>query len=288
MGDRMTGAIYVDDSGNPGADSGSDFLSSSRKSWTAVIVPSTVAEHVSTAMGIFLAGVQEEFGADELHFMEIYGGKGAWKNVSVEKRIDIFDHMRMIVEGFQLPIIHQTVSEETFADHHQAFSNMKRANGAWWNIKDIAHFGFLLLCSQVSHHLKNFQQKSPSDFSLPFPLLVDEGIAKSGTDISLPNWGDAIEGPVARFRDSKDVPGIQIADFVAFAIARTQWIMVHQKLGKATKEGDLRFLTLTSGFNLLNLPMLRFSPENLSKDAYEFALSRDRQKKGLTPRPKRK
>jgi hypothetical protein len=283
----MKGAIYVDDSGNPGTESGSDFLSSSRKSWTAVIVPDRVAGHVDTAMGIFLAGVQQEFGADELHFMEIYGGRGVWKNVPPEKRIDVFDHMRMIVEGFQLPIIHQTVSEETIADHHQTFSNMKKAERAWWNIKDIAHFGFLLLCSQISRHLKDFKEDSPSNFSLPFPIFVDEGIAKNGADIALPNWGDAIEGPVARFRNSKDVPGIQIADFVAFAIARSQWIMVHQKLGETPKESDLRFLKLTSGFNVLNLPMLQFSPENLSKDAYEFALSRNRRNKGLTPRPKR-
>lgn len=62
--DALTrGAIYVDDSGNPGLDSGSDFVPSSRKSWTAVIVPSVIAGTVKAAMDIFLTGVRNEFGA---------------------------------------------------------------------------------------------------------------------------------------------------------------------------------------------------------------------------------
>lgn len=283
----MAGAIYVDDSGTPGADSGSDFLPSSRKSWTAVIVPNGIADDLSTAMGIFLTGVRQEFGAEELHFMEIYGGRGIWKNVPIEDRITVFDSMQMIVEQFQLPILHQTVSNETLADHSLAFSQVARADGAWWDIKDIAHFGFLVLCRQLADHLRDFSKEYPEDFKLPMPLFVDEGLSKAGTDVHLPNWGDAIAGPVARFRNSKDLPGIQIADFVAFAISRTQWIMTQQKLGEPPKKGDLLFLETINKFNLLNIPLIPFSKENLSKDAYEFVLSGDRKRKGLSPRPKR-
>lgn len=280
----MAGAIYVDDSGTPGTESGSIFLPSSRKSWTAVIVPDSVAEHLSTAMRIFLNGVREEFGATELHFMEIYGGRGIWKGVSIDRRITVFDSMKMIVDKLQLPIIHQTVSEETLADHPA----VERAEGSWWDPNDVGHFGFLFLCSQVAKHLREFAEESPKDFNLPMPLIVDAGIAKAGVDIGLPNWGDAIKGPIARFQDSKDVPGIQIADFVAFAISRTQWIMTQQKLGTPPRQGDIEFLKTTSQFNVLNLPLISMAPENLSKEAWEFVLSRDRQSKGLNPRPKRR
>ena len=83
--------VYIDDSGNPGADSPSVFLPESRKSWAAIIIPSSISDELKTGMSIFLRGVKEDFNADELHFTDIYSGRGVWKNVSVKKRIEIFD-----------------------------------------------------------------------------------------------------------------------------------------------------------------------------------------------------
>ena len=56
-----SGCIYIDDAGNPGTESGSDYLSSSRKSWTAVIVPASIANAVEMSMALFLKGVNNEF-----------------------------------------------------------------------------------------------------------------------------------------------------------------------------------------------------------------------------------
>jgi hypothetical protein len=281
----MDGAIYIDDAGNPGAASGSDFLSGSRKSWTAVVVPSSIANDVSTAMTMFLAGVQQDFGADELHFTDIYSGRGVWESVEVARRLEIFDLMKMIVNKFALPIFHQTVSEETFLDNQVALSVYAKVPGSPWDIKDVSHFGFLILCSRMAKNLRDLSFSSPSDFVLPMPLFVDEGIGKAGTDIPLPNWGDVFDGQNARFRTSHEMAGIQIADFAAFAISRTQWIMVQQKLGTPIKRGDLEFLSLTAGFNSVDLPLVGFSPENISKEAYEFVLSQYRRANGLSLRP---
>jgi len=281
----VKGGIYIDDAGNPGVDSGSDFLSSSRKSWTAVIVPSVAANQVSVAMNMFLDGVKAEFDAPELHFTDIYSGRGAWRGVEVQKRIEIFSLMKLLFEGFELPIVHQTASEETLRDHPHLISEWRREPGAWWNIKDVSHFGFLFLCSNVSRYIREMNQDHPDEFPLPMPLYVDEGLAKEGAKVDLPNWEDVIEGPQAQFCSSKSVPGIQLADFAAFAISRTQWIMVQQKLGGQLKKGDLEFLKLTSKLNVLNLPNYNFSTENVSQEAYEFLLARDRRIKGLESRP---
>ena len=117
------------------------------------------------------------------------------------------------------------------------------------------------------------------------PLIVDEGIAKAGVSIDLPNWGSVIAGQKALFSTSKDTPGIQIADFAAFAISRTQWIMAQQRKEASVKRGDLEFLKMTSGLNILNLPMLPFWPNNISKGAYESVLGEGRRMKGLPGRP---
>ena len=46
--------IYIDDAGNPGASSPSVFLSESRKSWAAIIIPQEIADEVEVAMRLFL------------------------------------------------------------------------------------------------------------------------------------------------------------------------------------------------------------------------------------------
>lgn len=284
----VTGCIYVDDAGNPGTESGSDFLSSSRKSWTAVIVPSSVADAVEVTMGMFLQGVKGEFAASELHFTDIYSGRGAWKDVEIKKRIEIFDLMKSIFESFSLPIVHQTASEETLHDHERVLSRLVKAPNSRWDIKNVSHFGFLLLCSQLFRYISELHKHGPKDFVLPMPLIVDEGIAKDGSSMDLPNWGSVIAGQKALFRTSRDTPGIQLADFAAFAISRTQWVLAQQKIESPVKGGDLEFLKITSGLNILNLPMLPFWQNNISREAYESVLEEDRRMKGLASRPSRR
>jgi hypothetical protein len=155
------GSINIDDAGNPGVESGSEFLSKTRKSWTAVIIPSSIARDISTVMNTFLAGVSGEFNAAELHFTDIYSGRGVWNGVEITKRIEVFELMTGIMESFALPVIHQTASAETLNDHHQTLSQLQRAPGAWWDIKNIDHFGFLLLCSNVSKYLQITRKVSP-------------------------------------------------------------------------------------------------------------------------------
>ena len=283
----IQGSINIDDAGNPGADSGSDFLSQTRKSWTAVIIPSSIAHEISAMMDIFLTGVRDEFGVQELHFTDIYSGRGAWKGVAIAKRIEIFELMKGIFESRSLPVVHQTVSAETLNDHQEIFSRFKPAPGSWWNIKDVSHLSFLFLCSTVSKHLRELSAECPQDFKLPLPTFVDEGIAKAGTSIALPNWGDVIEGQKILFGNSKDRPELQIADFAAFSISRTQWVMAQQKLGKSVSRGDLEFLKTTSNLNILNLPKVAFSIDNISRESFELVLSRDRSEKGLPSRPRK-
>ena len=61
--------------------------------------------------------------------------------------------------------------------------------------------------------------------------------------------------------------------------------MVKQKKQESSiKRGDLTFLKITNGLNILNLPELPFWSNHISKDAYESALDEDRRIKGLQVR----
>ncbi len=275
------GAIYVDDSGNPGAESGSEFLPSARKSWTAVIVPSVFADRVEEAMRIFLDGVRGEFEADELHFTEIFSGNGTWASISVERRAEIINLMARVMTALSLPIVHQSVSEFTMLDHPRRAFSGQTGN---WNLNDLTHQGLLMLCSHTSHHIRSMRDQSPADFDLPFPLYVDQSILNAGRDRELPNWEDVIEGPTARFRDSADLPGLQLADFAAFVINRTQWIAATRKQGPIRKAEEV-ILRAGAGLNILNLPFHRVKPDKFGRESYEELLSADRVAKGVAPRP---
>jgi hypothetical protein len=277
----LTGAIYVDDSGNPGATSGSDFLPSSRKAWTAIIVPTTVASKVQEGMEIFLAAVHREFGVDELHFTEIYSGKGLWKNVATEERAKVIGVMSEIINAFDLPIVHQSVSEFTRADHPE---NGRPFRTGEWNTEDISHFGLLVLCSEMSRHVRTMRDRSPEHFDLPFPLFADEGILSAGRNRALPNWGDVIDGPEVRFRNSADIAGLQLADFAAFIINRTQWIAATRNPGPLTPAEEV-ILRASGTLNILNLTPQVTPVEDFGRESYEKMLSADRVAKGLAARP---
>lgn len=282
------GAVYVDDSGNPGQETGSDFLPPSRKSWTGVIVPSVVAADVMTAMDMFLKGVRNDFGVKELHFTDVFSGKGQWKGVPVARRIEVFDLMSGLMGSFDLPVIHITTSEETLLDHAETWARLKLKEGEWWNLADISHLGFLRLCSVVARYLRRFCQDAPDEFSFPMPLFVDEGLMKAGGKAGLPNWGDVFRGPRAEFCRSSEVPGIQLADFAAFSLTRSQWITVKHETGRPVSDSEREFLRTTSQLNVLNLAWIQVQDNEFGRERYEEILSADRIEKGLSPRHPRK
>lgn len=279
------GAIYVDDSGNPGVESGSDFLPASRKSWTAVIVPSPVAEDVEAVMRILIAGVRQDYSAEELHFTDIWSGAGAWAGVGVSERAEMIQMVAQIMERFQLPVVHQTISDNTLNDHPKFRQSLKEQRSGDWVLDDVGQFGLLMLASQVTRHLRQMKARGPSDFNLPFPFYVDEGVMAAGRDRALPNWQDVIEGPAAKFRRSSDMAGLQLADFAAFAITRSQWTIVKRKPSPAFTKAEAVILKAASALNVLNLPMRTSTSEELGRGGYEDSMSDDREAKGLSRRP---
>ena len=276
---------YIDDSGTPGVRSKSAFLSESRKYWCAVVVPRRASHPVSVAMGILLFGVRQDYGAEELHFADIYSGRGVWRGVAVEDRIKIFDLMTDVFVKFGLPVIFQTVSESMFSDHAERFSRVVSEQGQFWKIKSIPHFGLLLTCWQVARQFRYLKSEYPSDFTAPLPAFVDEGLAKAGCEVGLPNWEDAIEGKRLTFDRSVDNPGLQLADFGAFTIAKSQWLSAKQEKGTPVSSSDLHIMKISGRLNLFNLDKVVIDPNTYSREDYEDFLMRDRVRKGLPKRP---
>jgi hypothetical protein len=104
------GIVVIDDSGTPGTAAKSRLLHLDRKTWVAVAVPPSMRLDLHRALERFIDGVLGDYGANELHFTDIYSGRGPYKGVSIDKRYELFDLMAGVFEAFRLPILNQTCS----------------------------------------------------------------------------------------------------------------------------------------------------------------------------------
>jgi len=87
----------------------------------------------------------------------------------------------------------------------------------------------------------------------------------------------------AYFESSENNLGIQIADFCAFIISRSQWIMMNKKGGEDFGP-DKHILGINSKLNHWNpdIQYIKGDENFMSKEGFEFFMKRDRQKKGLS------
>jgi len=273
--------IYIDDAGTPGVESPSVFLPESRKSWCAVIVMPKQAHKVSTAMGMFLSGVKDEFGAEELHFSDIYSGRGLWRGVSVQKRVEIFDLMAGVFSAFGFPVFYQTASDDTYKDWPD-LNNISRLGGSeFWDLSRPAHLGLLFLVTQVRDELLTAKLSGALGRSEVFGIYVDEGIAKPGAKIEIPLQTKSSIADYLLFDSSLRCAGIQLADFAAFVIARTQWICANITGGKGVSNAEAHILKISEKLNLFNIKRVAVNARTFNKDAWEKVLTDDRRIKGL-------
>ena len=148
----MRGIVVIDDAGTPGAVPESESLHADRKSWAAVLVHPRIEEQVRQAMCIFTDGVGNDFGVNELHFPEIYGGRGAYKDVSIEKRYELFGLMSELFRSFRLPIFFQTMSSAFLAELHTRLGGLPQRAG-WFSLQKVEHVGLLLRMRSASSWL---------------------------------------------------------------------------------------------------------------------------------------
>lgn len=279
--------IYIDDAGTPGVESKSVFLPEDRKSFSAVLVPGAVESDISEAFHILLQGVERDYGAEELHFTDIYSGRGVWKHVQVEQRIEIFDLMSDLMSAWSIPVFFQTSSLQSELNH--MMRDLPMREGVWWDFANVSHQALLFLIKVIADELSSFRKNFgiEAEFHQPFPAVIDEGLMKAGSEVELPAWNNVIRDGKLRFDSSAKCPGLQLADFAAFCIARTQWILGNKEPGIGLSRADKHILSLSAKLNCWNLKLSWEAPELVSRESYEWALMRDRKEKGLPSYPKK-
>jgi hypothetical protein len=188
---------------------------------------------------------------------------------------------------FQLPVIFQTISHQLFEDH-PSLKSFTSPKGIWWDFKKVEHLALFRLCHVTHNLLKEFEQVSPNNLSKPFPTFIDEGLVKAGSEIELMRWHESFLNAKITSVRSKDSFGIQLADFAAFCISRSQWIMGKIDPGKGLNEADKHILSISGKLNLWNLDKFEVDHSTFSRKNYEFIMMKDRKEKGLNHKPSKK
>jgi hypothetical protein len=274
----MSAGVYIDDSGTPGTKAPSRVLHLNRKTWAAVVVPAASVEHVDYALGLFLTGLNQDYGAKELHFAEIYGGRGDFETVSLADRYRLIELTVQLFVSLDLPIFTQTLSPE-YASELRRRGLPAEGSVGFLKLSNHEHLALLLLLMQV----RGFIQENVKHFPKPIGVFVDEGIAKAGATMHIKKWSDIFEDGAIQYVRSHETKYIQLADFAAFVIARSQWLAAQGNL----KERDTAFLNLVAplGKCLMNVPMQEFELSEIGPEAYERMIVEDRRSKGLPDHP---
>jgi hypothetical protein len=90
--------------------------------------------------------------------------------------------------------------------------------------------------------IKRYIEESRASHNVLARVFVDEGFKKAGVGLRIPSWGTVFADGAVFFASSSSIQPIQLADFAAFSLNRTQLLRGKQRLTSL----DKRFLEMMS------------------------------------------
>jgi hypothetical protein len=250
--------IFIDDTGAPGLKGTPPNYLPGRKSWVAVIIPPHQMSEVLEQLTGELHVLKEETSATEFHFRDIYSGENEFENVDFQVRLKLFESMASIFSQYKFPIIIQTFDPETLADIRARSGNQLPDHIPPFNlerVEDMALF-FMLI------HLKSFMEKTPEFPNIRARVFIDEGYKKNGVMIKIPSFETVFGDGSVCFGQSSIIIPIQLADFAAYALNRTQIICGRDK--RTVRDKQLLQVLSQAAFNYLNIKQKTASLEQNS------------------------
>lgn len=253
-GDRY--GVFIDDTGSPGLDTGNLDLHPERASWVAVVVS---PEHMPEILEQFPGALDELsrlLRSTEFHFGDIYAGRKEYRGVPVEVRLALFEFMAKIFQEYRFPIIVQTFDPETLSNIRCRAPFPEKVGPFNLNLPVDAALFFLLI--RLKLHLE--EQGGVPTLARVF---VDEGYKRNGAAIRIPAFDKVFADGLICFARSSSIHPIQLADFAAFSLNRTQLL-----LGKPVlSDLDERLLEILSpiAWNYVNIEKAFISLEDWSR-----------------------
>jgi hypothetical protein len=216
---RLIHGVFIDDTGSPGLSETPEGLHPERKTWVAVVVPRSVIAEVWEQFPHAIDELRRLTGATEFHFADIYSGRRAFKNVPFASRLGLFAFMAHLFDQYGFPVFVQTLDPESLEDVRARGAFPERLGPFYFRRHDDLALFFLLL--RVQWHLEAQYPEAERRAR----VFVDEGFLRSGTAIEVDNLQHIFADGLICFGRSDSILPIQLADFAAFCLNRTQLLL---------------------------------------------------------------
>jgi hypothetical protein len=103
--------VLIDDTGSPG-EKNHLFLPHDRITWAAVLVPPDKGREFFLGITKLLKLVHSNTGAQELHFVDIFGGRREFEGKSIELRMRIFKALVWLLNHCNCKILIQSLTTQ--------------------------------------------------------------------------------------------------------------------------------------------------------------------------------
>ena len=237
-------SVFIDDTGSPGLST--RYPHPERKSWVAVVVPKHQISEVLCELPRAVEELRNITGAAEFHFSDIHAGKKTFGNIDLNVRLGIFRFMAHIFSVYRFPVIVQTFDPDSIADIRSRAPFPQKLG--MFDLTKIGDMALLTLLFRVEWFLKEIG----TEHGVRARVFVDEGFKKNGIAIKMDNFNRCFADGLVCFARSDAIQPLQLADFAAFCLNRTQLI-----LGKPEPSDlDCEFLNIVSPivWNYKNIP----------------------------------
>lgn len=267
--------VVIDDAGTPGQRAGSDYLHPDRKTWVAVIINSQQMAEVCSQMPEALKELTALTGASEFHFTEIYRGAGPFKDTPYEMRIGIFEFMRFIFSSNLFPVLVQTMDPRSIAEFSRNPGFIPKVGP--FDMKQPSDAALMFLLLQIRRYLR----ENRCGYAEPGYVAIDEGFRPANRCIMIPTFDDVFKGSNIYSVKSSEFCPVQLADFAALCVAKTQWLMTKEARSRA--DDDFLPILADIRLNVVNLPETSADLSTWTSKDYESVVDEDRRRKGLRP-----
>jgi hypothetical protein len=204
-------------------------LHGKRKTWVAVLVPPHQVAEVMDQLPNALTYLTDLGLEDpEFHFKDIWQGKDEYKKLDLPQRLSIVRFMTYIFATYQFKVLVQTFDPDNAADINSR-ADWPESLGPL-KFSDHEDLALIFVLLRVRLHLKSIEGGNATAC-----VIVDEGRLKSGNTIILPGLAPTFHAGAILFASSRLVQPIQLADFAAYVLNRSQLLRVKDKLDELDK-----------------------------------------------------
>ncbi len=208
--------VFIDDTGSPGGTT-YKLLPSNRKTWVAVVISPSKIRETYYHFGALLRDLKKRFKVSELHFTDIFGGRGEFAKIEWKDRLGIFNTLAKAFTEYSYPIFIQSLEPYQLSEWKEKLKLPESISV--FNFKKLEDTALFLLLLKVRMYIKNNQLIEPGVAH----VFVDEGWKKNGIGlISSVIFSPEFDRNKVCFGSSKDIILLQLADFAAFVLNRMQ------------------------------------------------------------------